>query len=248
MTREEAINFLRDFGVEPDTEGVFVVPQYPYEELSVEVLGEETKAEHVLPPPDQIPRRAELVGPAFLPCFFGFEPWCWELETKPPSIAFDIRATAVEDLVVHVMGGRIVGEIETEFTNNSEPGMIRRRNRRTGETTPWEVVEESSDLRGEFSENIFLRAIQEVLADIRGFIRRTSGGGMKYRTENRFEKRGVVELIQTILSLLLTGRISVNDTVNTVVYWWWEGQRHTKTRRVRIIAHLPVRNVRWSLF
>jgi len=239
---EQAREFLRGLGVKPTDEGEFPLPELPYVKERVETLEVETT---VLP----LPISPFQVVPKFFPflCILGVEPWCWVREYTDPQINFENKAILAKDITVRIIWRRLEGKIETEFINNSTPGETWVRNVRTGEIRDRRVVAQSAELTGSFSENIFLRAIEEMLARVRNFISRTASG-MKSSVDSAFEKRGTLELIKSILTILLTGRIYVNDDIKTTVVYYWAGKRHSISKTDRIVAYLPVKNPRWRVW
>lgn len=243
MTRlEDAIKLLESYGIYGAKEGdsgAFEIPKKEFVLEKYEVLGERRYSK-------PSPIKPLYIRPMFLPCLFGFEPWCWVRKYKDPVIDFVINAIAVDDVHVHLLAGRITGKIVTEFFNKSEEGETWEENVKTGEVRNREKVKGSAELSGDFFEEVILREIQEKLAEIKNIIKRTKPDD-KIRIESEFEKKGYLEMIKSILSLLLTGSIYVDDKIKVRVSYTWLGEERVTEKEIRVKAYLPVRNVNWHL-
>jgi hypothetical protein len=75
----------------------------------------------------------------------------------------------------------------------------------------------------------------------------TVGPGDKITIESVFEKSGYIDMLKTILRLLLTGTIYVDDKINVTVQWTWLGERKKQSKDIKIRAYLPVKNVHWHM-
>jgi len=158
-----------------------------------------------------------------------------------------INAIAVDDVHVYLLTGRITGKIITEFFNKSEEGETWEENIKTGEVRNREKVKGSADLSGNFFEEVILRKIREKLAEIRNVIKKTKPN-VKIQIESAFEKKGYLETIKSILNLLLTGSIYVDDKIKVRVSYIWLGEEKVIEREIRVRAYLPVENVHWHLW
>jgi len=243
VAKEEALQLLRSLGVREISEsGSFKVAPRKYEMVRYKVLRE---------------RRYSIITPAkiffllsqrpMFICLFGFEPWCWVRKFKDPVIDFLINAIAVDDVHVYVLRGLITGKIVTNFFNKSKEGETWEENVLTGEQRNRTTVEGSADLSGKFREIITMQDINENLADVENVIERTKPEA-KIEIETGFEKRGYIELIKSILSLLLTGRIYVNDYIKVKVAYSWLGENRVVEKDIAVRAYLPVRSVSWHLW
>ena len=243
----EAKAVLKEYGIsakEGDS-GEFEVTPGVYKQVSIEVTKEEETAYPLPTRPLYILQENPI---PILPCIFGIEPWCWVIKYKDPIIDFDIHAVEVRDLDVYILRGLITGKIYTKFENKSVEGEIYEENVRTGEKRNERTVYGSADLDGDFDETIYLREIKEELAKIvKRYIRRTEPYA-SFSVKSNFEKRGYIEMIKSILRLLLTGSIYVDDIIKVTVEWLWRGERKSITRDIKIQAYLPVRDVRWHLW
>jgi len=241
-TLEEAQKILETYGIkaEKGESGTFEVPERKYVLEEYKVLKERRYS---------IPTPAKLlyVRPAMFPCLFGFESWCWVRKYRDPVIDFVINAVSVDDVHVYLLAGRIEGKIVTKFFNESEEGETWEENVKTGEKRNRKKVEGSADLSGRFKELITLRKIREKLAEVRNAIRKTEPDA-SVEIESGFEKKGYLEMIKTILDLLLTGQIYVDDEITVRVRYTWLGEERVVERDVRVRAYLPVRNVHWHLW
>lgn len=238
---EDAIKLLESYGIygaKKGDSGTFEIPKKEFVLEKYEVLSEKR---YLIP----LPMKALYIQ--FLPCLFGFEPWCWVRKYKEPVIDFITNAIAVDDVHVYLLSGRITGKIITEFFNKSEEGETWEENVKTGEVRNREKVKGSADLSGNFFEEIILREIQEKLAEIRNVIKKTQPDA-KIQIESEFEKKGYLEMIKSILDLLLTGRIYVDDKIKVRIAYSWLGEGRTIEREIKVEAYLPVENVYWHLW
>ncbi len=244
ISEEDAIKLLEGYGVygaKKGDSGEFQIPTKHYVQESYDVVEEKT---YSIP----TPIKPFYILPQFIiPCIFGFEPWCWVRKYKNPVIDFVINATKVKDIDVYLLSGRITGKIQTEFHNKSEEGETWEENVKTGEQRNREKVKGSADLSGNFNENILLKKIDEYLAKIKNTIDKTQPD-IKVEITSDFEKKGHWNMIKSILDLLLTGSIYVDDDINVKVSYTWLGDIKTVERSVRVRAYLPVDNVNWHLW
>jgi len=243
---EDAIKLLESYGIhgaKKGDSGTFKVPKKKFVLEKYEVVSERR---YTRPSPTKPLYIVPKFLP-FLPCLFGFEPWCWVRKYKEPVIDFVIHAIAVDDVHVYLLTGRITGRIITEFFNKSKEGETWEENVKTGEVRNRKKVKGSADLWGNFFERIILRKIREKLAEIRNVIRKTRPN-VKIQIESNFEKRGYLEMIKTILNLLLTGSIYVDDKIRVRVSCVWLGEERVIEREIRVRAYLPVENVHWHLW
>jgi len=181
----------------------------------------------------------------FLPCIFGFEPWCWVRKYKDPVINFVIHAIEVSDANAHLLKGEIDGTITTLFQNKSEEGWTWLYNVKTHEVKDKHKVKGSADLSGNFKENIVVEALDEVLCKIKNTISKTKPG-KEVKIKTTFKKKGYMKTIVSILEILLTGHIYVDDEVNVKVEYQWKGDMHVVEKKIKIKAWLPVKNVHFS--
>jgi len=91
------------------------------------------------------------------------------------------------------------------------------------------------------------KQIREKLAEIRNVIKKTKPN-VKIQIESAFEKKGYLETIKSILNLLLTGSIYVDDKIKVRVSYIWLGEEKVIEREIRVRAYLPVENVHWHLW
>ncbi|RLF58194.1 MAG: hypothetical protein DRN25_05520, partial [Thermoplasmata archaeon] len=210
----EAKKLLESYGIygaELGDSGVFDVTPGYYRQVSVEEeVGPEETA-YLLP--DKPLYILSDVRATFLPCIFGFEPWCWVTKYKDPVIDYVINATRVKDVDVYLLRGRITGKIETNFENKSEEGERWEENVKTGEQRNREKVKGSADLDGVFDEIIHLKDINKTLSELKDRIINETKPDYKITIESNFEKKGYIDMIKSILSLLLRGKIYVDDKI-----------------------------------
>jgi hypothetical protein len=119
----EAKKLLESYGIygaELGDSGAFKVTPGSYIQVSIEESIGPEETEYLLP--DKPLYILSDVKPTFLPCIFGFEPWCWVIKYKNPIIDFLINAIRVKDVHVYLLRGKIIGKTETNFENKSEEG------------------------------------------------------------------------------------------------------------------------------
>jgi len=242
--QDVGVEYIREYlkslgipGAEYLNEGVVRTPKAEYKIISKEVnLVKESPAKG-------------KPEPLFIPwlCLFGFEPWCWVRKYKEPVINFDIHAIQARDVHVHLLNGYITGVIDTLFHNMSEEGKTWLENIKTGEKREERPIEGSADLLGDFVETIIIKKINEVLADIRNRIDKTSPK-VQVTIDSNFERRGYVDMIKNIFNILIAGKVRVDDDIEVTVTYNWLGETISKTYNVHVEADLPVEDVHWHLW
>jgi len=250
INEEEAKKLLSSYGISAKRgdNGTFRVTPGVYKQVSMKVVTGKVKTAYILPTKPLY--MLETVRPMFLPlpCIFGFEPWCWVRKYKDPEIDFGINAVKVRDVDVYLLRGRITGKIDTKFENMSKEGETWEENVKTGEQRNRENVDGSADLDGKFDEEIFMRKISETLAKIEDrFIKKTEPDA-KIKITSDFEKKGYLNMIKSILDILLTGSMYIDDKIKVTVEWSWLGEKKSKSKDISIRAYLPVENVNWHMW
>jgi len=248
ISEKEAKKLLSSYGISAKRgdSGTFRVTPGVYKQVSIKVVTGKEKTAYILPTKPLYV--LEAVRPMFLPCIFGFEPWCWVRKYKDPVIDFAINAIKMRDVDVYLLRGRITGKIDTKFENMSKEGETWEENVKTGEQRNRENVDGSADLDGEFDEEIFMRKISETLAKIEDrFIKKTEPD-VKIKITSDFEKKGYINMIKSILDILLTGSMYIDDKIKVTVEWSWLGEKKSKSKDISIRAYLPVENVNWHMW
>jgi len=250
ISEKEAIKLLRSYGISAKRgySGTFRVTPGVYKQVSMKVVTGKVKTAYVLP--TKALYMLETVRPMFfpLPCIFGFEPWCWVRKYKDPEIDFGINAVKVRDVDVYLLRGRITGKIDTKFENMSKEGETWVENVKTGEQRNRENVDGSADLDGKFNEEIFMRKISETLAKLEDRVIDRTEPDAKIKITSNFEKKGYINMIKSILNILLTGTMYIDDKIKVTVEWSWLGEKKSLSKDIEIRAYLPVENVSWHMW
>ena len=179
--------------------------------------------------------------PSFPPCLLGIEPWCWLKSFKPPKIGFNLTPFKLTNVTYYVfINTRVTGTVVTRFGNTSEEGEEVEKHQKSGEERNRQKVEGSADLTGTVDHSMSLPDLaNEVLAKIRGVFTGLTPGNL-LDMEGAFEKRGVVKLLKSIVSQLLSGKIGTSNGIDVVMSYSFAGRPKTINRHLEIGMLLPV--------
>lgn len=228
---QTALSFTED--------GSYTPPKKPYRVVRSSSQIISTKSYPILEPVERIK--------FIIPCLFGFAPWCWTRKRTRPVIQFFANAVKVKDLHIFLLTGVVEGEVSTRFRNESTPGTTSLENRKTGEITEPQPVEESATLDGDTEETLFLKDVNTTLVEIRRSVSNLRPQ-VERTVDTHFRKTGLVAIIKTILDLLLKGAVYVDDDIEMTVSYVWAGKKNIITKTFKYEAYLPVGKVNWHVW
>jgi len=151
------------------------------------------------------------------------------------------------------LNARIEGDVTKEFENKSVPGKKSTKVEykcKEDEPRTTQTIEESAVVDAGSDGDFFdLEALGtgELIDEVVTGITNVAPGSKEKSQEIRFEKSGVLEVIEALFDYWTRGTMSGNIQGTLTLTYEWKGSTQTKDLAVDTIARVPVENLNYAL-
>jgi len=172
---------------------------------------------------------------------------------KDPTIDFELVPVKVRNITFHAFSLKLTGDVVLRFTNKSkegEEGTLYTWRWRSCPTDPdaynWKVVEGSADLTPSWNHDFVEDSTGALLSRLNMKLSKVSKGHYVEPT-GYWETKGLGDLVWSILSILITGKVATRNGFDVTINYYWLGKTQTINRHIDAKVVLPVEgNIGWS--
>jgi len=166
---------------------------------------------------------------------------------RDPKIDFDIIPVKTNNVVFHMLSFKITGNIVNSFTNRSVEGEEGRYTTRRWKACPtdpnaytWEKVPGSADLTPSWIHKFTEDQTSTYLSKVSQSTGKVSAGSKSPDVSGSWSTGNIGDVILTLLSIFLKGRVTLRNGYDVTVKYVWKGQTQTVNRHVDARVVLPV--------
>lgn len=166
---------------------------------------------------------------------------------KDPRIALDLLPVKTKSLVFHLFSFNITGDIVNHFYNHStegEEGTYSTWRWRPCSTNSddytWKKRAGSADLIPNWGHKFTEDTTAKVLAKVSQVASKVAPQQRSPDISASWKTGGLGDVIHTLLSIFLTGRVVLRNGYDATVKYTWKGQTQTVNRHINTKVALPV--------
>lgn len=165
---------------------------------------------------------------------------------RNPIIGFDILPLRIVNVHLHLLSGKISGNITNQMGNRSKEGEKGTDTVRRWQSCPteegaysWSRVAGSADLRPNWGHQMIEEETQKPIVNISQRLDAVRKD-QRVSTTGNFEQGGIGDVLKALLSILLRGAMTVKNGYSVTVQYAWKNQTQTKSYRISSRVRLPV--------
>lgn len=182
--------------------------------------------------------------------FLGIECSATSKQYKDPEIELRNNPTSIRSATAYLnpVNARIEGEVEISGENFSQPGEVRTKTTykcKDDVETETEVVDESAIVSMNATHDVGIDAISEGLDTVQSTIDSVSPEQSKSATVS-FRKEGVLEVIESIIDIWVSGSMVANVVGEVDVQYEWKGSTKNRTFDIEADVRIPIQNLEYS--
>lgn len=170
-----------------------------------------------------------------------------------PQILYKLSPVRIPTVTLHMLSGKLTGEIKSKFNNNSKEGEEGRyvtwRWRACSseeDAYSWEKVAGSADIMPDWLHEAVETTTEKVIAKVEQALEKVTKDD-RVSVEASFETTGLLDIIWDLLDIFTTGTVTMNDGYDVTLKYKWKGETQTVNKHVDCTVALPVDNVDWNL-